>query len=110
CPDCTHELALWHATAHLVALSTPTTEPPAHVLAAVFRQIDQDEARAESSARMAPHVGHLVRPVAPSAQAVWLIVQAQVRLTRASTWLASAFVMALGWLVAIGMPDAADAR
>jgi hypothetical protein len=78
--------------------------PPAQVLVAVLERLAAEEPSEE---------GHAAHTLAPKRRwmpsYVWKIVREQARLVQASTWLASALVMALGWVVAASSQEVASA-
>jgi hypothetical protein len=114
CPACCWEVATWRQAGQVLRDESYVDVPPAHVLAAVVEQITREEAREEG--RMAHTLAkpYLLRhsraaPRSRMVTYVWKIVREQARLVRGSTWLASALVMALGWMVAVSTEAASAA-
>jgi hypothetical protein len=73
------------------------------VLTAVLEQIVREKGRAVPGPALVPAMPHALDGLATPPRRLphlWKVAWEQVRLVHASTWLASALVMAIGWLVA----------
>jgi hypothetical protein len=122
CPDCSREALTWRQVGGVLRDESHVDAPPAYVLAAVLEQIALEKGRAAPG--IAPAVVAGIAP--PSAMRslpsllhghvtprrrrpyVWQVVREQARLVHTSIWLASALVMALGWLVAVSTEAASS--